>query len=118
MDVIQLYLDEDVRPLLAAVLRDRGYDVLTTAEAGMIGRSDAEQLDFATSQGRVLFTHNVRDYMRLSQEYSRTGRSHAGLILAPQMPFKELLRLTLRLLTQIGTEPFIDRVQWLTHLRA
>lgn len=117
MAVIRLYLDEDVRPLLAAVLRDRGYDVLTTAEAGMIGRSDAEQLDFATSQGRVLFTHNVRDYMRLSQEYSRTGRSHAGLILAPQMPFKELLRLTLRLLTQIGTEPFTDRVQWLTDFR-
>ncbi len=82
----------------------------------MIGRSDAEQPDFATSHGRALSTH-VREYVLLSQEYSHRGRSHAGIMLAPQMPFKELLRLTLRLLTQIGTEPFADRVQWLTDLR-
>ncbi|MDI6894535.1 MAG: DUF5615 family PIN-like protein [Bacillota bacterium] len=116
MATIRLF-DEDVRPLLAAVLRHRGYDVLTTAEAGMIGRSDAQQGDFATSQGRVLFTHNVRDYIHLAQEYSRTRPSHAAITLAPQMPFKELLRLTLRLLAQIGSEPFTDRIQWLTGFR-
>jgi len=114
MTSIRLYLDEDVRPLLASVLRDRGYHVLTTAEAGMLGRSDTEQLDFATSHGLVLFTHNVRDYVHLSQEYSRAGRAHAGLILAPQMPFKALLGLTLRLLTQARTESFADRARWLT----
>ena len=34
MAKIALYLDEDVHPTLAQILRERGFDVLTTAEAG------------------------------------------------------------------------------------
>jgi hypothetical protein len=47
---IALYLDEDVDVLLAELVRSRGYDVLTTQEAGQIRNSDPEQLAFAVSQ--------------------------------------------------------------------
>lgn len=77
---------------------------------------DEEQIQFATSQGRVLFTHNVRDFAQLSREYWRAGRHHAGLILGPQMPFKDLLRLVLRFLSR-ATELLDDRTEWLTGSR-
>ena len=33
-DSIRLYLDEDVYSVLAPVLRERGFDVISTSEAG------------------------------------------------------------------------------------
>ena len=58
---IKLYLDEDVDPLLASVLRERGIDCLSTREASNLGRSNAEQLAFATDHSRTILTLNVRD---------------------------------------------------------
>lgn len=45
----------------AKTLRERGFDALTTAEVGMLGKSDPEQLEFAAAQGRAILTYNVRD---------------------------------------------------------
>lgn len=44
---IKLYHDEDIPLSLADALRNRGVDVVTTQEAGNIGKSDEEQLIFA-----------------------------------------------------------------------
>ena len=60
MSRIKLYLDEDVNPLLAHDLRQRGYDVLSTGEASRLGSSDRDQLDFARGEGRALLTHNEK----------------------------------------------------------
>lgn len=89
---IKLYLDEDVDPLLAKVIRDRGYNVLTTHEAKMHKSDDYEQIDFATSQGRTILTHNIRDFHRIAKEYAEINKFHAGIILSSQLPFKELLK--------------------------
>lgn len=52
---ILLYFDEDsMRHALVQALRARGTDVVTALEAGMIERSDAEHLDYATAQERAL----------------------------------------------------------------
>ncbi len=48
---IRLYLDEDVDPLLAQALRDRGVDCVSTQVANNQGLSDPDQLAFATDQG-------------------------------------------------------------------
>jgi len=37
---VKLYLDEDVDPLLARVLRDRGFDCVSTRDAKNLGSSD------------------------------------------------------------------------------
>lgn len=86
---IKLYLDEDVDTLLAKVIRDRGYDVLSTHEANMHKSNDYQQIDFATSQGRAILTHNVRDFYRIAKEYAKINKPHAGIILSLQLPLKD-----------------------------
>ena len=61
---------------LVGGLRANRTDILTTREAGRLRRSDADQLDFATSVGRVIYTGNVGDYRRLHN----SGVAHAGII--------------------------------------
>ena len=59
MTAPRLYLDEDVDPLLARILADRGFDVLTTRDARRIAARDEDQLAFAAREGRAILTHNV-----------------------------------------------------------
>jgi hypothetical protein len=47
---------------LVRALRARGVDVITALDADMIERKDAEHLDYATQQGRVLCTFNAGDF--------------------------------------------------------
>ncbi len=100
MPAIKLYLDEDVDPLLAKVLRDRGYDVTTTQDANMSSSSDDAQLKFAISQGRTFFTHNVKHFPKIAGNYVASGKSHFGIIVSDQLPFKELLKRMLRVLNR------------------
>ena len=46
MAKITLLLDEDVRPILGEILRQRGYDAVHVLDAGRTGQSDAEQLAY------------------------------------------------------------------------
>jgi predicted nuclease of predicted toxin-antitoxin system len=61
MSEISLYLDEDVRVLLAEVLRSRGYHATHVLDVKRTGRSDAEQLAHAAKNGMAILTH-IRDY--------------------------------------------------------
>jgi predicted nuclease of predicted toxin-antitoxin system len=54
--MIKFHLDENANPSIADGLRRRGIDVTTTLEAGLIAKSDEQQLSFAHSQQRVIFT--------------------------------------------------------------
>lgn len=110
---IKLYLDEDVDLLLAKVIRDRGYDVLSTHEAKMHEADDYKQIEFATSQGRTILTHNIRDFHRIAKEYAKINKFHRGIILSSQLPFKELLRRTLRLLNKRNAEDILNEIVWL-----
>ena len=109
---IKLYLDEDVDPLLARVLLERGIDGLSTREANNQGRSDYEQLAFAADQGRVILTFNVKDFLRLSHEYVVSGKHHSGIIVSNHLPFRELLRRTLTFLNQVKGD-LTDKLFWL-----
>ena len=76
-----LYLDEDrIATDLIAGLRRAGFDVVSCGEAGRLGYGDAEQLEFATSQGRILYSANVKDYARIHGEWLASGRRHAGIV--------------------------------------
>ena len=59
---IAIYLDEDVHILVGDLLTRRGFRAITARDADQLGKSDAEQLAFATSQGRAILTHNRRDF--------------------------------------------------------
>ena len=72
---------------LVAALRSRGVDVVTVLEAGLVGKSDEEQLAFATERDCVLYTFNVSDFYRLHTQWMNSGREHGGIILVPQQRF-------------------------------
>ena len=113
MAAIRLFVDEDVRPLLAETLRQRGFDARHVLELKRGGLGDAEQLAFAAKQRRALLTHNVRDYVRLDREYRGKGQLHWGILVCDQVPFRELLRRTLRCLARKGDAEIRNQVIWL-----
>ncbi len=76
---VRFYLDQHVSAAVRDGLRRRGIDVLTTQEANRCSNPDEEQLHFALTQGRVLFTHDT-DFIRLNAE----GRKHAGVVYVKQ----------------------------------
>lgn len=77
--IIRFYFDEHVGHAIAKGLRRRSIDVLTLAEADMLGASDEEHMAFARDEGRVIVTHD-HDFLRLAAE----GVDHAGIVYAPQ----------------------------------
>ena len=108
-----LLLDEDVRVILAEILRQRGYDTVHVLEVGRAGRSDADQLEYALKEGRAILTHNIRDYVLLDQDYRDRQTEHAGIIVSDQVPLRELLRRTLRFLSRTKDKEARNRVSWL-----
>ncbi len=79
MAKIKFHLDENVTLAIANGLRRRGIDITTTPEQGMLGQSDEQQLAFALSQKRVIFTQDT-DFLRLHH----AALSHAGIVYCPQ----------------------------------
>ena len=114
---IRLYLDEDAMDRdLADALRQRGVDVLTALEAGMIARPDKEHLEFAVSQDRVLYSFNVGDFAALHAEFASTGNHHAGIILARQQRFGpgEQMRRLLRLIAKRNAKEMQNKIEFLS----
>jgi predicted nuclease of predicted toxin-antitoxin system len=89
--VIKLYLDENVPESVAMALRLRGYDVITVKEAGRKGLSDIEQLEYASSENRLIFTFNVADFHKIHSEFIKTGRHHNGIIFSKQLPVRRIV---------------------------
>jgi len=85
MNKIRLYLDEDAMSnSLLRTLRSREIDVISVQEAGTEGSPDDQQLEWAISQGRVIYSHNISDFCRLHSQYLGSGRNHAGIALISQ----------------------------------
>lgn len=79
MAAVRYYLDEHVAEAVATGLRNRGVDVLTLSEAGMLGASDREHFSYAYEEERVLVTYDD-DFLRLADQ----TEEHAGVAFAPQ----------------------------------
>jgi len=71
---VRFHLDESVDHAVAEGLRRRGIDVATATDADLLGAPDESHLEFAHSQGRVVFTHDA-DFLRLHQ----CGAPHVGI---------------------------------------
>ena len=112
---IILLLDEDVRPLLAEILRQRGHDAVHVLELNRTGQSDLDQLEFAVEQGRAILTHNIRDFALLHRDYREQGKHHCGILLSEQARLNILLRRTLRFLARRTSDEIKNNVLWLTN---
>jgi predicted nuclease of predicted toxin-antitoxin system len=104
MPLPPLYLDEDVSVVVAAILQARGFGVVTARDSGQLGRSDREQLAYATAAGRVLLTHNRVDFEHLHKESLKAGKSHSGIIIARRRPLMELTARVGQLLIRLPAE--------------
>lgn len=82
----------------------------------MQGRTDEEQLEYATSVDRVLYSFNVRHFMALHARFLEEGKSRAGIILAKQerrYSVGEQMRLLLRIMTDLSAEQIRNQVVFL-----
>jgi predicted nuclease of predicted toxin-antitoxin system len=107
---VRLYFDRHIMARLAVDLRGRGYDVLTTEEAGKDTASDEEQLTFATTENRAILTFNIRDFAPLHEACQAAARPHAGILVSQQFGSRHyglLLQRMLRLLNHFTAEEMI-----------
>jgi len=81
-EVIRFYFDQHYPKPVARALGQRGIDALTAQEAGRCGLPDPNQLQFATSQDRVMVTFDP-DYLALQS----SGVQHAGIAWSPMLKY-------------------------------
>ncbi len=114
---VKLYLDEDSSDTdLIKALRMRGVDVVGAQESGMRGRSDLEQLQWATTQKRVLYTANAADFCLLHAECIRMGQDHPGIIQHVRQRYAvgEQMNRLLRLISLVTAEDMQNRLEFLS----
>jgi hypothetical protein len=110
-----LYLDDDTGLLaLQFQARRSGLVVVRSDDVGMRGARDADHLRFASSQGMILVSCNVRDFRILHSEWLQRGESHAGILLAnPEVPAGERVRRLLFIATVAEPGDFANQISWL-----
>jgi hypothetical protein len=117
MSAVRLYFDADsMERSVVSGLRARGIDATSAQEVGMADSSDQEQLEFARSDGRVLFSFNVSDFQRLDTRYLSQGRTHSGIVLAAQQRYSigERIRRLQRLIATKSAEEMNSRLEFLS----
>ena len=77
--MIRFHLDENVDHAIAHGLRQRGIDVTTSTDAGLISVDDVDQLEFARRENRVLVTHDT-DFLNPSV----STQPHPGIVFSPK----------------------------------
>ncbi len=112
--MIKLYLAENVPEAVAFGLRLRGFDVMTVNDTGHKGLSDFEQLQYAASENRAIFTFNVADFQKIHHEFLKGGMEHRGIILSKQLPIGIIVKALLKLLSRVTTAKVKNNIIWLS----
>ena len=110
---IKLYLDEDVSSVVAELLRARGFEAVTTQEAGLLRNTDAAQLAHAVSLAAAFLTHNRSDFELLVQQYFSNQQSHYGMIIAVQRPPHEIVRRLLFILNHVTADEMKNQLRYI-----
>ncbi|MEM8501831.1 MAG: DUF5615 family PIN-like protein [Cyanobacteria bacterium P01_D01_bin.1] len=118
MSLLKLHLDADIsdRSLHSALIRS-GHDVTRTPYDWMPeDASDIFQLIEAAKRNRCLVTCNIKDFVKLAEEYHQ----HSGILLKTQRGWKraESIHALGRVLTETRAEDWEGRVGWLNNWRS
>ena len=106
---IRFYLDEHVAKAVASGLRQRGVDVLSAKEAGLLSQPDEIHLSRAAQEGRVMFTQD-EDFLRLHA----AGIPHAGIAFAVQhSPVGGIVRGLLLIHSVYSPQEMLGQVEFL-----
>ncbi len=116
---MKLYLDENISPLVARKLKEKGCDVISVHETHARSKSDSEQLELAIKGKRAIVTYDISDFISLAKDYIAKGKSHHGIILIsnktiPQSNFKKLVYSLEKLLTTKEKGWIVNRIMYLT----
>ncbi|MFO7985716.1 MAG: DUF5615 family PIN-like protein [Desulfatiglandaceae bacterium] len=109
---MKYYLDEDISPRVAEILRGYRVDVMSTHEVYMAGASDRQQLEYAASKGMAMVTRNRNDFVRLTVQFFNEQRPHCGVLIVPYSIPGDKFRLTAQALKHYasrhpsGMEPY------------
>lgn len=111
--MIKLYLDEDVHKKVAPALRIKGYDVVSAHEVKNWGLSGIQQLEYAVSNGRSIFTFNCGDFIRLHNKYLESKKRHFGILLSKQVPQKKVIGCLISFLYKHSAKDIKNSVFWM-----
>ena len=78
-DRIKFYTDAHIPLAVIEQLRLHGVDIIRCEDVGKKYAEDHEHLEYATSEGRVIITHDD-DFLALSLEWQQQNKNHAGII--------------------------------------
>jgi hypothetical protein len=88
VDQPRLFIDEDAcEEAVVSALRRLGFDVLTVHEANRLALDDADQLRYASSLGRAIYSLNARHFAQLHRDFLARGEDHAGIIVIPRQRY-------------------------------
>jgi predicted nuclease of predicted toxin-antitoxin system len=88
--VIRLLLDEMIGAKIADQLRTRGYDVYSVVEhVELRSMPDADVLEMATLEDRVLVTLNIVDFQILDRAWASQGRIHGGIVFISTAKYRQ-----------------------------
>jgi hypothetical protein len=78
---MRLLFDENFNNdvLRGLLLRNPDLDIVRVQDVGLSGVDDRDILEWAASQGRVLFTHDVRTMVDFAYERVAAGKPMAGV---------------------------------------
>jgi hypothetical protein len=116
VSAVKLYVDEDASEnAVMSALRRHGIDVLTAADAGHERHSDEDQLVFAASVGRTIYSLNLRHFARLHQQFLARREEHACIILIPRQRYGigEMSRRLRQLLDSTTAETMKNSIHFL-----
>jgi hypothetical protein len=117
--LIRLLLDAHISGrVVGKALREDGHDVYALdAEKDLEGMQDPDVLELAISEGRVVVTANVGDFMALITKLNAGGRSHAGCICVPKsisnQEFGTIISGVRATVADTSQGEWIDRVEWI-----
>ncbi len=80
---MKYYLDEDLSPKIAEILRQAGIDTTCAHDVGMLQASDLDQIEYASSQERCLVTRNRNDFIKLTVQFFNESRPNFGVLIIP-----------------------------------
>lgn len=80
MNLLKFYTDTHIPKAVATQLRSQGIDIIRCEEVGLAEADDTEHLEYATSQGRTMVSHDL-DFMELQAAWSHQGLNHCGIVL-------------------------------------
>ena len=107
---IRFYFDQHFAGAVVSALRQHGVDVLTAHEAGRCGLADADQLAFATAEGRVMGTFDS-DFLALHN----SGVQHAGITWCPATKYSvgQLIQALLLVHGVLNSDDMRNHVEYL-----